>query len=73
MSNMLPMTMMTISRLNLAQQVSDTFCEPVPELSQKLQLKHHQFVRLLEGRVRTCKCSKKMISPCCQRSSEFER
>ena len=26
---------------------SDTFCEPVPELSRKLQEEHHQCVRLL--------------------------
>ena len=32
-----------------AQPVSDTFCEPVPELSQKLQLEHHQCVRLLKA------------------------
>ena len=32
-----------------AQPVSDTLCEPVPELSQKLQLEHHQCVRLLKA------------------------
>ena len=31
-----------------ARPVSDTFCEPVPEVSQKLQLEHHQCVRLLK-------------------------
>ena len=29
--------------------VSDTFCQPVPELSRKLQLEHHQCVRLLKA------------------------
>ena len=29
-----------------AQPVSDTFCEPVPDLFKKLQLEHHQCVRL---------------------------
>ena len=32
-----------------AQPVSDTFYEPVPELSQKLHLEHHQCVRLLKA------------------------
>ena len=32
-----------------AQPVSDTFFEPVPELSRKLQLEHHPFVRLLKA------------------------
>ena len=35
-------------KIESAQPVSDTFCEPVPELSQKLQLKHHQCARLLK-------------------------
>ena len=30
-----------------AQPGSDTFCEPVPELSRELQVEHHQCVRLL--------------------------
>ena len=32
-----------------AQPVSDTFCEPVLELSRKLQLGHHQCIRLLKA------------------------
>ena len=32
-----------------AQPISDTFCEPVPELSRKLQLEHHQCVRQLKA------------------------
>ena len=32
-----------------APPVSDTFCEPVPELSRKLQLEHHQCIRLLKA------------------------
>ena len=36
-------------RIEPAQPVSDTFCEPVPELSQKLQLEHHQCIRLLKA------------------------
>ena len=48
-----------------AQAVSDTFGEPVPELSRKLQLEHHQCIRLLKGRVRSCQCSKKMVPQCC--------
>ena len=32
-----------------AQPVSDTFCEPGPELSRKLQLEHHQCVRMLKA------------------------
>ena len=35
-------------KIESAQPVSDTFCEPVPELSQKLQLEHHQCIRLLK-------------------------
>ena len=32
-----------------AQPVSDTFCEPVPELSRKLQLEHLQCTRSLKA------------------------
>ena len=35
-------------KIESAQTVSDTFCEPVPELFRKLQLDHH-FIRLLKG------------------------
>ena len=49
-SNMLTTTtMMTISKIEAAQPGSDTFCEPVTELSRKLQLEHHQCVRLLKA------------------------
>ena len=34
-------------KIESAQPVSDTCCERVPELSRKLQLEHHQCVRLL--------------------------
>ena len=43
------MTMMTISKIESAQPVSDTFCEPIPELSRKLQLEHHECIRLLKA------------------------
>ena len=56
-----------------AQPVSDTFCEPVPELSRKLQLEHHQCVRLLKAVCGLGQRSKKMVSSCCQRSSKHER
>ena len=36
-------------KIQSAQPVSDTFCEPVPELSRKLQLEHHQCIRLLKA------------------------
>ena len=36
-------------KLEPAQPVSDTFCEPVPELSRKLQLEHHQCIRLVKA------------------------
>ena len=36
-------------KLESAQPVSDTFCEPFPELSRKLQLEHHQCARLLKA------------------------
>ena len=36
-------------KIESAQPVSDTFCEPVPELSRKLQLEHHQCIRLLKA------------------------
>ena len=39
-------------KIESAQPVSDTFCEPVPELSRKLPLEHHQctrFVRLVNA------------------------
>ena len=41
--------MMTISKLSQHNQFFDTFCEPVPELSQKLQLEHHHCLRLLKA------------------------
>ena len=31
-------------KIESAHSVSDTFCEPVPELSRKLQLEHHQCI-----------------------------
>ena len=34
-------------KIESAQPVSDTFCEPVAELSRKLQVEHHLCVRLL--------------------------
>ena len=39
-------------KIDSAQPVSDTFCEPVPESSRKMQLEHHQCVSLVEGRVK---------------------
>ena len=36
-------------KIESAQPVSDSFCEPVPELSRMLQLEHHQCIRLLKG------------------------
>ena len=36
-------------RIKSAQPVSDTFCEPVPELSRKFQVEHHQCIRLLKA------------------------
>ena len=36
-------------KIESAQPVSDTFCEPVLELSRKLQLEHHQCIRLLKA------------------------
>ena len=36
-------------KIESAQRVSDTFCESVPEMSRKLQLEHHQSVRLLKA------------------------
>ena len=36
-------------KIESAQPVSDTFCEPVPELFRKLQLEHHQCIRLLKA------------------------
>ena len=36
-------------KIESAQPVSDTFCEPLPELSRKLQLEHHQCIRLLKA------------------------
>ena len=36
-------------KIEAAQPGSDTFCEPVPELSRKLQLEHHQCIRLLKA------------------------
>ena len=35
-------------KIESGQPVSDAFCEPVPQLSQKLQVEHHQCVRLLK-------------------------
>ena len=59
-------------KIESAQPVSDTFCEPFPELSRKLQLEHHQCVRLLRSRARSCQRSNKMVSSCCRRSSKHE-
>ena len=36
-------------KIESTQPVSDTFCEPVPELSRKLQLEHRQCIRLLKA------------------------
>ena len=36
-------------KIESARPVSDTFCQPVPELSRKLQLEHHQCIRLLKA------------------------
>ena len=36
-------------KIESAQPVSGTFCEPVPEISRKLQLERHQCVRLLKA------------------------
>ena len=36
-------------KIESAQSVSDTFCEPVPELSRKLQSEHHQCIRLVKA------------------------
>ena len=36
-------------KLRQHKPVSDTFYEPVPELSQKLQLEHHQCILLLKA------------------------
>ena len=36
-------------KIESAQPVSDTFCEPVTELSRKLHLEHHQCIRLLKA------------------------
>ena len=36
-------------KIESAQPVSDTLCEPVPELFRKLPLEHHQCVRLLNA------------------------
>ena len=36
-------------KIESAQPVSDTFCEPVPEFSRKLQLEHHQCILLLKA------------------------
>ena len=49
MSNMLTMTMMTISRLCQHNQFLTRSANLSPELSQKLQLEHHQCVRLLKA------------------------
>ena len=36
-------------KIESAEPVSDTFCEPVPELTRKLPLEHHQCIRLLKA------------------------
>ena len=36
-------------KIESAQPISDTFCEPVPQLPRKLQLEHHQCARLLKA------------------------
>ena len=42
-------TTMTIPKLIQKSKQPNTFCEPVPEMSRKLQLEHHQCVRLLNA------------------------
>ena len=42
-------TTMTIAKIESAEPVSDTLCEPVPEVSRKLRVEHHQCVRLLKA------------------------
>ena len=36
-------------KIESTQRVPDTFCEPVPEWSRKLQLEHHLCIRLLKA------------------------
>ena len=56
-------------KIESAQPVSVTFCEPAPELSRKLS----SVYPIVEGRVRLGQRSLKMVPPCCHRSSKFER
>ena len=42
-------TTMTLLKIKSAQPVFDTFCKPVPALCRRLQLEHHQRVRLLKA------------------------
>ena len=55
------------------QPVSDTFCEPVPELSSKAATGASSVCSSVEGRVRSCQRSTKMVSSCCHRPSKHER
>ena len=56
-----------------AQPVSHTFCETVPEFSRKLQVEHHKCFFLAESRVWSGRRAKKMVPPCCHRSSKHGR
>ena len=61
-----------ICKIESALPVSDSFCDPVPEWSRKLQLQHLQR-SVIEGRVRSCQRSKSVVSLYCHRSSKHER
>ena len=49
-------------RIESAQPVSDTFC---PRVISKVAIGASSVNSIVEGRVRSCQCSKKMVPPCC--------
>ena len=60
-------------KIESAKPVSDAFCEPVFPVISKVASGASSVFSIDEGRVRSCQCSKKMVSPCCHRSSKHGR
>ena len=61
--------MMTISKLSQHNQLPTRSANQFPSYLESCNWS----IIIVEGRVRSCQCSKKMVSPCCHRSSNHER
>ena len=60
-------------KIESAQPVSETFCEPVPGGISTVAIGASLVYSIVEGRVRSCQRSKKNVSSCCHRSPKHGR